>query len=249
MPTILPDAGDNRSLLDMCQNAAVACVFPSPASIIGNSDQTAQQLLVLAGREGAQLSRAKNWSRLIKEHTFTLATGDQDYALPDDFRWIIPQTTYDRDNDRIVLNPINSQEWQYLKAWSTIAGLTRRARIRAGRLEFEQTITAADNGKTIAFEYLSSYWIDVAAGGSPKASFTLDSDITLVDSDILVLGLVWRFRRAKGLEYETEMQEYISMLNTVKATDGGARTLNMGSSSVISRLSNPNVTDSGYEGI
>lgn len=235
------------SLLTICQDAATACGFPSPSSIVGSSDKTAKQLLSLAIREGHYLSTKKDWSRLVSEHTFTLATADQDYALPADFRWIIPNTTYNRDDNRIVLNPISSQDWQFLKAWTSISGLTRRARIRNNLIEFEETIAAADNGKTIAFEYLSSYWADTAAGGAKKSKFTLDTDVSLIDEELVTLGLIWRFRRAKGLDFEDERAEYLAQLNVIKAADGGARTLSMNSSTAKSlSLTNPNISDTGY---
>lgn len=235
------------SLLTICQDAATACGFPSPASIVGSGDKTAKQLLSLVIREGNFLSTKKDWSRLVSEHTFTLVTADQDYALPADFRWIIPNTTYNRDDNRIVLNPISSQEWQFLKAWTSIAGLTRRARIRNNLLEFEETIAAADNGKTIAFEYLSSYWADTAAGGAKKSKFTLDTDVALIDEELITLGLIWRFRRAKGLEFESEQAEYMAQVNLIKAADGGASTLSLNANNAKSlSLTNPNIADSGY---
>ena len=235
------------SLLSICVDAATSCGFPAPVSIVGSSDKTAKQLLSLAIREGNYLSTKKDWSRLVSEHTFTLTTADQDYALPADFRWIIPNTTYNRDDNRIVLNPISSQDWQFLKAWTSIAGLTRRARIRANQLEFEETITSADNGKTIAFEYLSSYWADTAAGGAEKSKFTLDTDVALIDEELMTLGLIWRFRRAKGLEFESEQSEYMAQVNVIKAADGGATTLSMNATTAKSlSLTNPNIPDSGY---
>lgn len=236
------------SLLTICQDASDAIGFPRPAAIINSTNQTARQLLALVNQEGEQLSKAKNWSALVSEHTFTLATADQEYALPPDFRWIVPNTTWDRSDDRIVLNPINGEEWQFLKAWTTVAGLNRRARIRDGQIEFEQTILAADNGKTIAFEYLSSYWADIAAGGTPKSKFTIDTDVPLIDSNLMTLGLIWRFRRAKGLEYESELAEYRAQVTLTKAGDGGARRLNMGSKNMF-ELTDPNVPESGYAGI
>jgi len=241
MPVILTS---DTNILDICQNAARACGFGSPAQIVGSTDKTAMQLLSLANREGEFLSTQKDWSELKSEHTFQLATADQEYTLPDDFRWIIPGTTYDRDNDRIVLNPVSSQEWQYLKAWTSIGGLTRRARIRANQLEFEQTITASDNGKTIAFEYLSSYWAQTSSG-TAKRRFTLDTDIFRLDDELMTLGIIWRFRRAKGLGFEDERAEYLSQLNIHKSADGGSRTLDM-SSSTLRGINNPNIPDTGY---
>ena len=234
------------SLLTLCQDAATACGFPSPSSVVGSTDKTAIQLLSLANREGEFLSTQRNWSELVSEHTFTLATSDQDYALPADFRWIIPQTTFDRDDSRIVLNPITGQDWQFLKAWTSINGLTRRARIRAGQLEFEQAITSTDNGKTIAFEYLSKYWAETS-GGSAKGSFTLDTDLPRLDGEMMILGLIWRFRRAKGLDFVDERNEYIAQLNRIKSADGGARTVSMNETNIRSlALTVPNVPESGY---
>lgn len=232
------------SLLTVCQEAAAASGFDKPSSIISSADKTAIQLLTLVKIAAEQMSKEKNWSELVSEHTFTLSTADQDYALPADFRWIVPNTTWDRTNDRIVINPISGEEWQFLKAWTTVAGLNRRARIRNGQLEFEQTITSTDNGKTIAFEYLSSYWAESAAG-TAKATFTLDTDLCRLDEQLLTLALVWRFRRAKGLSYEDERQEYMEQVMLSKAGDGGARRLTMGrrSSNV---PENPNVPESGY---
>lgn len=234
------------SLLSICQDAATACGFPSPSSIVGSTDKTAIQLKSLANREGNFLSVQRDWSELVSEHTFTLVTADQSYALPADFRWIIPMTTYDRDDNRIVLNPISSQDWQFLKAWTSINGLTRRARIRGGEIEFEQTIAATDNGKTIAFEYLSNYWAETS-GGTAKSGFTLDTDVSRINEELHTLGVIWRFRRAKGLDFVDERNEYNDFLGKLKSSDGGARTLNMNSSSV-SRLalSLPNVPETGY---
>jgi hypothetical protein len=233
------------SLLTICQDAAAACGFSRPSSIVNNTDTTALQLLALANQQGEQMSKAKNWSVLVEEHTFTLATSDQDYALPSDFRWIVPNTTWDRSDDRIVLNPITGEEWQFLKAWSSVAGLNRRARIRGGQLEFEQTITSSDDGKTIAFEYLSKFWADVAATGTPKVKFTIDTDISLIDEPLFTLGVIWRFRRAKGLPYESELAEYQAQLNLTKAGDGGARRINMGGHNYMG-IGDPNVPETGY---
>lgn len=233
------------SLLTICQDVAAACGFGRPSSVINNTDTTALQLLALCQQEGDQLSKSKNWSVLVEEHTFTLSTADQDYALPADFRWIVPNTTWDRSDDRVVLNPITGEEWQFLKAWTAVAGLNRRARIRGGQLEFEQTITSADNGKTIAFEYLSKYWADISAGGTPKARFTLDTDVSLIDEELFKLGVLWRFRRAKGLSYESELAEYVTQLNLTKSGDGGSRRINMGGSN-FTGIQDPNVPETGY---
>jgi hypothetical protein len=231
------------SLLSICQDAAKEIGFPAPASVIGASDANTQQLLRLANKEGNILSR-KPWEALVSEHTFLLATGDQDYALPADFRRIIPTTTWNRDNKRIVINPVTSQEWQFLKGWTTINGLNLRARIRNGEMEFEQTIDAAENGKTIAFEYISTYWAE-SSGGTDQTSFLVDTDVSKIDEEIMTQGVVWRFKKAKGLDWQSDYAEYKQVLDSHFAGDGGARRIRMCGQKFGEGLG-PNISDRDY---
>lgn len=219
------------SLLSICQDVAYEVGFPAPSSIVGSSDQTAQQLLRLANREGEVLSQAANWEILVTEGSITLATGDQDYALPSDFRYIVPMTTWNRSDKRIVINPVTSQQWQFLKGWTTINGLHLRARIRGGELEFEQTIAAADNGKTIYFEYLSKNWAKTS-GGTAQNKFQADTDLGRLDEELITQGVVWRFKKAKGLDWEEDFKEYVGVLRKQKARDGGSGTLSFGGTQV-----------------
>ena len=222
----------SKTLLEMCQAVASEVGFPEPSTMVGNTDATARQLFRIANRHGESMSQEGMWNRLVKEATFTLTSADQDYDLDTiapGMRYIIPMTTWDRSDKRIVLNPITSREWQYLKGWTTIAGLNRRARIRNNQLEFEDTVSTADNGKTIAFEYVSNLWVTNSDGSEEKNAFTLDTDKILLDDELFILGMVWRFRKSKGLEFEDDRAEYMRLLRMQLARDGAKRTVSMGS--------------------
>lgn len=220
------------SLLTIVQDAADEIGFPEPSTVIGNTDQIASQMLRLLNKEGDTLSRYA-WEALKKEYTFDLVSSDQDYALPTDFRYIIPSSTWNRDNQRIIIEPLTSEEWQFFKGWTTVNGLNLRARIRNGQFEFEQTITPSDQGKTIAFEYISKYWAETetAQTGVTEsiAKFTLDSDTTTLDEELLTQGLVWRFRKAKGLMFDVDLAEYQKLVREAKARDGGSRKVRLNS--------------------
>jgi len=191
--------------------------------VVGNSD--ADQYLRLLNREGEALSRWP-WQALIKEDTITLSTADQDYALATDFRYILPETQWNRD-DRRQLVWLNSEEWQFFKGWTTVNGLNLRARIRNNELEFEQTIASGDNGKTIAYEYVSKYWTE-DSGSTAQQKFAADTDTSVLDEEILTLGLIWRFRKSKGLNFEADLIEYNRQVELAKAHDGAARMLRLG---------------------
>lgn len=231
------------SLLTICQNAAKEVGFSAPSTIVGNTDQTAMQLFRLANKEGEILSR-DDWQILKKEETFTLVTSTQTYDLPSDFRYIIPSTTWNRDNRRMVINPLTSEEWQFLKGWTQIQGLNLRARIRNNKLEFEQTITSADNGKTIAYEYISDYWAQTS-GGTAQAKFQADSDTALLDEELITQGVVWRFEKAKGLDFQANYIDYMNLKKKILARDGGSRKLFFGEGEFTGKLG-INLPDRGY---
>lgn len=214
------------SLLTIVQNAVNEIGFgDAPVTVVGNTDKTPTQMLSLLNREGESLSRY-NWEALVKEHTFTLTASDQDYATPAGFRYMIPDSIWNRDSKRPVRSPLTGQEWQFYKGWSTVTGLTLRARIRNKELEFDQEITAADDGKIIAYEYVSSYWTE-DSGGTGQGKFADDTDVAILDEELLTMGLIWRFRKAKGLEWESNYLDYKNEVNRAKARDGSSRTLNL----------------------
>jgi hypothetical protein len=232
------------TLLTICQDAASEIGFPSPSTIISNSDANAKQLLRLANREGKILSRATGWQALRTVHTFTLATGDQDYALPSDFGWIIPTTTWNRSTKNYVLNPVTPQEWEYLQAWSGATGLNLYARIHGSQLVFQQEITAAQNGETIAYEYISNKWCQSALSVA-QAAWTADTDTAKLDEELITQGIVWRFKKAKGLDWEGDFLEYKNQRDKLVARDGGMRKLSFGCSETSAPIG-VNVPDQGY---
>lgn len=230
------------SLLTICQDVAYEIGFPAPSTIISNSDANARQLLRLANREGKILSRATPWQALKSVHTFTLATADQDYVLPTDFGWIIPSTTWNRSTKTMVLNPVTPSEWEYLQAWSGATGLNLYARIIGSQLVFQQTITAGQNGETIAYEYVSNKWCQ-SSGLVAAVAWAADTDTAKLDEELITQGIVWRFKKAKGLDWEGDFLEYKNQRDKLIARDGGMRKLSFGGSSESSVV---NVPDQGY---
>ena len=234
------------SLLTICQDVAYELGIGAPTSIVGSTDTNALQLLRLANKEGEDLSQKTLWQVLTKEHTFTLdgLTPTQTYDMPADFRSIIPSTTWNRDNKRVVINPVSPAEWQFLKGWTTISGLNLRAHFRGDQLEFQQTLTSADDGKTIAFEYLSKYWSETS-GGTAQQKFAADTDVPKLDAELITQGIVWRFKKEKGLDWQPNYQEYTNLRNSIIARDGGARVVNMGRGEFGGELG-VNVSDRGF---
>lgn len=215
------------NLIEICQAAMDEIGFDRPSAIVSSTDPDARQLFALANREGKLLSEKKAWSSLVKEHSVALVNGQQAYDWPSDFGWMIPETLWDRDNKRQGIGPMTPEEWQFLKGWTTISGLNRRFRIFNNQLLFDQAIGPGDAGKTVVFEYVSKYWAKDSAS-TPKLRFTADTDLHCLDDDLLIMGIKWRFQKAKGFDWKEDYQEYISLFNKHIARDGSTRKLRLG---------------------
>ena len=114
------------SLLTICQNVADFTGFERETTIIGNTSPTARQLLALAQREGKQLMRATAWPILLKEHTFSTASGTQSYALPTDFDRFVGDTAFNRTDLDKFTGPLTPQQFQLDRHGTASAGITQR---------------------------------------------------------------------------------------------------------------------------
>lgn len=213
------------TLLQMVTQAAAEIGQTPPATIVGNNDTTAIQMLALAQRQGRESAKLTGpwggWPQLRGEYVFNTAIGVDNYAFPVDFQYLIPQTQWDRTFKWQLLGPLEAQEWQVLKSGITVAGPRNRWRVINQRIYIDPVPSAID---TIAFEYYTSNWCQSAALVA-QSYWAADTDTSLLDDDLTIMGLKWRFLRAKGLDYGEEFQGYTRAVDTELARAGSSRTL------------------------
>lgn len=208
------------SLLTLCQSAAQRIGITVPTAIIGSTDTQTLQILGLAQQEGKELASRFNWQRLTKEQTFTaVAQAEQTGAVPADFDRFIDGSMWNRSKDNLIYGPMSPQEWQSIQAtWAP--NVLEAFRMRGDAILITPTPTA---GNTYAFEYVSTYW--VAAAGSTtgtKTEFAVDSDVALLDEELISLGVTWRFLRTKGFDYSEAFRTYELALKRRQSRDGGS---------------------------
>lgn len=228
------------SLLTICQTIADEIGFDRPGSIVSNTDPTARQLLALMNREGQFLVRGADvgheWGATIRDKSQTVTSGTAVYQVPVDFLKFVNDTMWDTTNDWPMIGPLTSQQWEALKRGWQVTGPRKYFRLTgesdglyaAGATQFyvEVTPTPTNNTDTFFYEYVSTGFArqnsDVAA-----ASFDNDSDNPILPEQLFILGGIWRWRRAKGLDYTTEKIEYDRYLEQAIAQDKGARKLSL----------------------
>lgn len=216
------------TMLSIIDDAAARLSLVQPPSVIGSTDRQVIQLLALLNQEGRSQMRRYPWQVLTQQWTFTTTNGSiQIGAIPPDMDRFTNNTTFNRTTRRGVLGPITAKRWQGMQALPVISLIYLSFRERSG--DYLMTPTPP-SGQLIAFEYVSNLWAVGAPtqpNPGPKTMFNQDTDTTLLDEELLTLGLVWRFLRGKGLDYSEEMKTYERELEQAGARDGGATDLTM----------------------
>ncbi len=211
------------SLLTIIQTAADLIGIPRPAAATSSTDTQVRQLLALAQVGGRQLSRRHDWTALIREATITtVATESQGVlsTLCPGIRYLVNDTGWNRTTQEPLGGPLSPQEWQGLKGF-TVTGPYHDYRIRDGELLFIPVPPAGDD---VRIEYLSNYWCE-DSGGTGQAQWAADTDVGVLDEELMTQGLRWRFLRAKGMDYAEEFSEYEMDVSNAIARDGSRRIL------------------------
>jgi hypothetical protein len=214
------------TLLTICQDAANEIGVPSPSTVVGSTDTTNIQLLAAANREGKNLVAGYDWQTLIKEeaHTTLAAESQGDMStIASDFLRFSNDTMWNRTTDRKYYGPLNNSQWQRLKA-SVSSGITNYFRIRGNALLFHPTPPA---GQSVYFEYVGKNWAITSGSTANATSYAADSNTTVLDEDLITLGVIWRFLKQKGLPYNNQFEEYKLKLSEKQSKDGAKQIIRM----------------------
>jgi hypothetical protein len=210
------------SLLTIVQDALVEVGLSRPAFAIASTDPGVIAMVSMVNQTGKHLMRRHAWQALQTEKTFTsvaLASQATASAVPTDFDRFINESFWNRTKIRPVYGPLSPQEWQQRQA-SPIGGISDYFRMQGNQIYIYPTPTA---GWTMAYEYISNYWVS-----SSKTAMTADSDTGLVDENLLKLGAIWRYLKSRSMDYAEEFRAFEQETETAIAKDGGKSTLRLG---------------------
>jgi|TARA_Y100000310_G_C20704273_1_gene833438 hypothetical protein len=218
------------TLLTIADAVADETKGPKPATIASNTDPAAENILRLINKVGKRLQKAYAWNILTKEHSFT-APGVETLlsaaaiAAIGDFGRIIPETFWDRGSNNLISGPIDAVEWQGLKV-QTYSSQNKKYRYRGGDIITSPRI---DSGVTCAFEYVSINWCDIAAGSGEKAAFTIDTDVALIDEELIIYGSVFEWLDNEGQPSGNAARKYKDHFDLlIKADNMNAKVLTAG---------------------
>lgn len=213
------------------------------ADVFASQNQNVILLRSLLTRVGRDLVKVKKWSHLQKQATITTSNGDADYDLAADFDRLIPNTYWNRNQDARGY-PIDAQVWQYIQATGNTHSITALFRIQDNEVQITPTPSATE---TIAYEYVSSYWVKESgqtAGNTTRADAATDT--ILFDPTLVMHALKRAWKRAKGYDSTAEDQDYRDRLSAVGGGDGGSPVLSLVPAGEVRFISELNLPDRGW---
>lgn len=213
------------AILSALQSAAMRLMGQRPGAFYTAADTFEMEIADLANETALNIARAHDWQRLTKLRVINGDGVSAGYNLPDD---------YDRMTLAGEVHSASWTTWRYipvrdLDSWLDYRNGLAIARpgswiITGGQMQFWPILNTGENAQ---FYYISSQWA-ASAGGAPKSAFTADDDQWLLDPQLLTLGLIWRWRSQKRLEYAEDLSNYEIALADRIAKDKGARVLASG---------------------
>ena len=211
----------------------------------------------------------------INEPATTTATGvyvtfSQDtYPEPVDFSRFINQTWWDRTNRWALMGPDSPQVDQWHRSGIVTIGPRRHFRqigFNVTMADFNNDFNndfnsqavvrnyriwpapgATDTPLDLVYEYISANAILNINGGF-QSHFTTDSDIPILDSNMIILDTKWRLWQIKGFDYLPLQMEARDYQDRCYANDGGAKTLTLSRGNGGFGLSTGLVQDGNYPG-
>lgn len=232
------------TLLSIIQTLCSRLAIVQPTVVVGSTDQQVIQLLGLANEEGQDLAARGRWEKLQNESTFTTVATESQGAMTTlagaDFGWICDDTIWNRSQNRPIL-PVDPIRWQQMKA-ASVTGPYTSMRIRGGEFLAYPLMTA---GQTVAFEWISKNWCE-SSGGTGQSEWAADTDVPIVPGDLMTLGLIWRWKQAKGLTYAEDFATYERQVTDAMTRDGIKPQLNMGGGNGTRFLNRSSVIDGNW---
>lgn len=213
------------TFLVAAQNAAIQLIGKKPPTFFSSDSQFCLEVVTLANEVVADLVRDKDWRSLTKLHTMTGDGIVQGFDMPSDFDHM-PKgqqvhnaawptwNYYGASSLDEWLNYLNGEPQVIPGAWIKLEG----------QMQFNPIIPL---GEVAQYYYISNEMIrDPNQGG--RSTFSSDDDTLIYPERLITLGIIWRWRAMKRLEYAEDMANFEKLKDQVAGEDKGSRILRDG---------------------
>lgn len=216
---------------DAMDDAALECAVKVPSSwIAATTQRTYQELFSILAIAADELLDRVDWPDPITVDTTLTGTAVENYDLPSDFKRLTHDEycVYETTTTRRFGIPVTSNgEWTNLKQLGSAGGY-RYYRLSGDdedgwQLGFYRPL---ETGTSVTVSYVSRNWLK--KNGTAADTWENDTDTLMLPKRLLTLGVVWRWKKRKGLPYATDMAEYEARLARAANEHRGIRKITFG---------------------
>lgn len=217
------------TVADVLSKAARACSVKAPSNWVTSATDTGAEFRdLLAETVDEILDRVDLPEPFTKDVVIT-GTGVETYTLPTDYKRLTRDcnAVYETTTNRRDCIPVTSNgAWTYLKETGS-AGGERFYRLSGDDLNGSSIsfYRPLETGSSVTVSYVSKNWM--SASGVAGSAWTAVTDSLLLPARIVELGVVWRFRQRKGIEYASRLAEYEARLARLINDGRGLKSLDM----------------------
>lgn len=181
----------------------------APRTWLGASDTTSAEFVSMVRAVSRDLLDRHDWSALCTFERLLPSSETAEFSLPANFYRL--QKPSSRDDDAVYevtpnrrpVYPLNGGGiWTDLQAYGAAAD--RFYRRMATGFEFYRPLPA---GSEVRIHYVKTTWVNGTAN-----VWTTDADVPVWPSHLMRYGVIYRWRRSKGMRYADEQAEYESVL-------------------------------------
>lgn len=179
-------------------------------SVYGSVNPNAQTMVALAQEAGDEIARRGDWQRMLMQATAVASP----LNLPYDFERLTPGGAV-RTSSGVFVRPVTNSG-----QWAVIVGIPSAQPyffVRGNQVLF----SPSSAGAGAVVDYMSKNWVLHDTGG-PGGTLAADDDETLFPERLLVKGIIWRWKRQKGLPFDDVLAEFEADLVQELNADRGA---------------------------
>lgn len=195
------------SLLTICQRVVDEVGLDErPSAIAASTDQLARQLLAVANATLEELVNDHDWPVLRRSGTISTVIGQTEYSLPSDIlRQVRDTSRYDADNAPLAGSETSAEMSRPYNVVSTLYGHRFQLKLYPLKLVVDPV---PDVVTDITFEYITNKAVLEIDGTTYTSLFMVDSDVPLISERIVRMGVKWRIKHAKGMDYAEDFNAY-----------------------------------------
>lgn len=188
------------SILDVVNRVAVQAGIPEFYVFMTNTGRTAREILTHAHEAGEEITRRAEWKDLYTNTTVVASASS--LTLPSDFQRLVDGAPIIRTATPFTpFTPVQSRG-----QWATVSNVSSSSVqfyfVDGSVIRFAPAIPTG--GATVF--YIKKNWITTS--GTATDAFANDADTIAFPEPLLALGILWRYRRAKGLTYADAQAEF-----------------------------------------